>query len=164
VVERERRVAPARTVQWGGGVEGGPARQVLGRGRDLARYTTARALRRAGFHVVHTPSRLNLDHVSVRFEGDWDGAVRDALVTPEDRRRVDAAATPDELSTVVEELTRPPCVLAAAGEGYGIIAWREVAAGGDADGAVQDLLAEVEGWTGRVRRGAEQYARQVRSA
>jgi hypothetical protein len=53
--------------------------RLLGEGRDLARYTSAGTLRRAGFEVLHTPTRLNPDHVSVRFKDDWDEEVCDAF-------------------------------------------------------------------------------------
>jgi hypothetical protein len=47
-------------------------RQALNDGTDAARYTTAGALRAAGFDVTHTPTKRNADHVSVEFVGEWD--------------------------------------------------------------------------------------------
>jgi hypothetical protein len=81
-----------------------------------------------------------------------------ALLSDDDRERLDAASTQDELNELVDELMEPPCVLAAAGEGYGIIASRAVQARGAVEQSIQELVGAVGEWTSRVRRGAEEYA------
>ena len=42
---------------------------------DGVRYATAGELRKAGFQVVHTPSRANRDHASVEWDNEWDDTV-----------------------------------------------------------------------------------------
>lgn len=42
---------------------------------SFARYTTVGKLRRAGFTVLHTPSRKLQNHVSVEYSGEWDDDV-----------------------------------------------------------------------------------------
>jgi hypothetical protein len=45
--------------------------------RDFVRYTTVGRLRDAGFRVRSTPNRMNPNHVSVEYDGEWtdDGDV-----------------------------------------------------------------------------------------
>jgi hypothetical protein len=39
--------------------------------RDAVRYTTVECLRKAGFQVNSSPSRMIHNHVSVVYDGDW---------------------------------------------------------------------------------------------
>jgi hypothetical protein len=51
------------------------SRLVEGHPDHAVRFTTVGALRSAGFLVENTPTRMNPEHVSVTWPGDWTGDV-----------------------------------------------------------------------------------------